>query len=206
MEIIILKDQINQNSGCGSAMNTVLSLFDYSGNWSRPYREAGYNVIQIDKKLGTDILTWDYTQVHEEVNKILIAFPCDNYALSGAKHFYRKDHDGTTQKSQELLEIIRGLLLFFEPDTWCLEQPMTRLHKLNTWLGEVRFKFNPYDFGDSNQKMTWLFGKFNNPIKTPGKNLGNWMFTNRGGKSERTKELRSNTDLGFSYAFFEANK
>lgn len=27
---------------------TILSLFDTTGEWSRPYREAGYNVAHID--------------------------------------------------------------------------------------------------------------------------------------------------------------
>ena len=33
-------------------MKTILSLFDYTGNWSEPYRQAGYNVIQQDLKHG----------------------------------------------------------------------------------------------------------------------------------------------------------
>lgn len=186
-------------------MKTVLSLFDYSGNWSKPYREAGYTVIQIDIKLGIDLLLWDYKQL-DKVDICLIAFPCDNYALSGAKHFARKDRDGTTEKSQILLRKTKEILDYFKPEIWVLENPMTRIHRLNPWLGEVKFKFNPYDFGNSCQKMTWLFGKFNNPVKNPGKNLGNWMYTNLGGKSERTKELRSNTDTGFANAFFKANQ
>lgn len=50
-----------------------------------------------------------------------------------------------------------------------------------------------------------LWGKFNNPIKTPGKNEGNWMFTNLGGKSERTKEIRSKTPMEFAWAFYKSN-
>ena len=184
--------------------HVLLSLFDYSGNWSRPYREAGYEVIQLDKKLGIDLLYWDYTQIHKP-SKVLIAMPCTDYALSGAKHFARKDADGTTEKSQEIMRKVKEILDYFQPDIWCLENPMTRIHKLNPWLGEVKFKFNPYDFEDGCQKQTWLFGKFNIPVKTPGKNQGNWMYTNLGGKSERTKELRSITPLGFAYAFYEAN-
>jgi hypothetical protein len=184
----------------------VLSLFDHSLNWSKPYREAGYTVYCIDKKDGNDILTWDYKFLPRGgVKIILIAMPCTDYALSGAKHFSRKDADGTTEKSQEILRKVKEILGYFQPDIWCLENPMTRIHKLNPWLGKVKFKFNPYDFEDGCQKQTWLFGKFNNPVKTPGKNQGNWMFTNLGGKSERTKELRSITPLGFAYAFYEAN-
>jgi len=35
----------------------ILSLFDYSGNWPSPYKEAGYDVYQIDIKHGIDILS-----------------------------------------------------------------------------------------------------------------------------------------------------
>ncbi len=183
----------------------VLSLFDYSGNWSRPYKEAGYNVIQIDKKLGVDILTWDYKQIPKELVRILlIAVPCDDYALSGARWFAEKDQDGRTAASQLLVAKTKEIIDYFDCD-FVIENPMSRIHKLNPWIGKPIFKFNPYDFGDSYQKMTWLWGKFNTPIKRPGTNKGNWMYTNLGGKSEQTKERRSNTDLGFAYAFFEAN-
>lgn len=40
----------------------ILSLFDLTGNWSRPYKENGYEVIQVDIQLGIDILNWDYKQ------------------------------------------------------------------------------------------------------------------------------------------------
>jgi len=29
---------------------TILSLFDHSGEWARPYAEAGHNVICVDVK------------------------------------------------------------------------------------------------------------------------------------------------------------
>ena len=32
-------------------MKTLLSLFDYSGAWSRPFFDNGWQVIQWDKKL-----------------------------------------------------------------------------------------------------------------------------------------------------------
>ena len=188
-----------------SKTNTVLSLFDFSGNWSKPYREAGYQVIQIDLKLGRDIFTWNY-KIVTSVDIILAAIPCTDYALSGARWFKEKDKDGRTTHSQRLVTKVKEIIDYFQPETWAIENPMSRIHKLNPWMGEVKFKFNPYDFEDGYQKQTWLWGKFNNPLKNPGKNMGNWMHTNLGGKSERTKTLRSTTPLGFAYAFFEANK
>jgi len=37
----------------------VLSLFDYSGAWSAPFRACA-EVVQVDIKLGIDIMEWDY--------------------------------------------------------------------------------------------------------------------------------------------------
>ena len=194
-------------------MDTIISLYDYTGNWSKPYKENGYNVIQVDIKLGIDILNWDYRYI-QNVKGILIAQPCINYALSGARHFKQKDLDGRTEHSQKLVAKTKEIIDYFNPEFWVLENPMTRIHKLNKWLGNPSFKFNPCDFsgyGYENErynKQTWLFGKFNNPVtkrlepfqkEFPG-------FNKLGGKSEKTKELRSITPLGFSYAFFNANK
>ncbi len=36
-------------------MMTVLSLCDYSGAWSAPYAEAGYDVVRIDLQHGKDV-------------------------------------------------------------------------------------------------------------------------------------------------------
>lgn len=56
-------------------------------------------------------------------------------------------------------------------------------------------------------KKTWLWGRFNlmplNRIEPVNKDNPGWKL--HGGKSERTKELRSITPLGFAYAFFQSN-
>jgi len=199
-------------------MNLLISLYDYTGNWSRPYDENGWNVIQVDIKHGIDILEWRYQDILIppcSTVVMLIAQPCTDYALSGAKHFKRKDADGTTAKSQKLVQKTKDIIDYFKPDVWALENPMSRIHKLNPWLGEQRLKFNPCDYAgydpvpDNSRynKRTWLWGDFNIPAFKRLEPLTNdnpgWR--NLGGKSERTKELRSITPLGFAYAFYEAN-
>lgn len=204
-------------------MKIILSLFDYSGNWSRPFREAGFNVIQIDKKLGQDILTWDYKQIPKgEVKAVLAAIPCTDYALSGARYYYEKDKDGRTAHSQLLVAKVKEILDYFKPELYAIENPRSRIHILNPWMGKPKLRFNPYEFAgydpeplnSAYQKETWLWGRFHKPaikpLEKPGflagvVNEGNWMYENLGGNSERTKELRSITPLGFAYAFFEAN-
>lgn len=196
---------------------TLWSMYDFTGNWALPYKQAGWDVIQIDIKNGLDVMTMPYRYMRRP-DGMLIAQPCTDYAVSGARHFEAKDADGRTAESQALVAKTYEILEYFKPGLsfWALENPKTRIHKLNPWIGQrPKFIFNPCDFAgyDPNpdasryNKETWLFGKFNDPVpkymepiykENPG-------WKNLGGKSEKTKELRSITPLGFANAFYQHN-
>jgi hypothetical protein len=213
-------------------MNKVLiSLFDYTGNASLPYKEVGWEVMQIDIQHGVDILEWDYkawfrgNYDFEETNRIelevviIAMIPCTDYALSGAKHFAKKDADGTTEKSQKLVSKTKEIIDYFENKgvlkAWQIENPMSRIHKLNPWMGAPVLKFNPCDYAGHDpvpdnsryNKRTWLWGKFNIPrrkyMEPISKDNPGWR--QYGGKSIKTKNARSITPLGFAYAFYKAN-
>lgn len=213
----------------------LISLFDHSGNASKPYKESGeWEVIQVDLKLGVNILTWDYkSALAAFFNKhsirigsptevrigIICMIPCTEYALSGVKHFKRKDADGTTELSQLLVKKSKEIIDYCDDRTilefWQIENPMSRIHTLNPWMGKPVLKFNPCDYAgysdnpenDRYNKQTWLWGKFNIPEKKRLEPIykENPGWKNLGGKSERTKELRSITPVGFSKAFYQAN-
>ncbi|MDR3551202.1 MAG: hypothetical protein P4L31_07350 [Candidatus Babeliales bacterium] len=239
-------------------MGILIDLFDHSGNAAEPYRKNGWIVIQVDLKLGTDILTWDYQMAIFNAIKpelhylkmpdfgLLAAIPCTDYATSGAKHFAKKDANGQTKQSQLLVKKVEEIKTFIEKywklKFWKIENPRTRIHKLNPWIGKITQKFNPCDFAgyinptfeqlnsiehlrqigikdalkseiqlvnDLNlyNKETWLFGNFNKlqtkPIASVWKENPGWVLY--GGKSERTKELRSIDPKGYCLAFYEAN-
>lgn len=195
----------------------ILSLFDYSGNWTRPYRENGYPVAQIDMKLNIDIMDWDYTIFPPDYfYGILAAVPCTDYAISGARWFAAKDMDGRTDQSQLMVARVKEILDYFDTTFWVIENPKSRIHMMNPWLGKIKHRFNPCDYAgydlnpnDSRyNKETWLWGEFNIPEKRRLNPLQKDFpgFKNLGGKSERTKTLRSITPLGFAYAFYEFNK
>jgi len=210
-------------------MNKLLiSLFDYTGNASKPYRENGWKVIQVDKKLGIDVMDWNYirtlqdntgiSDVLPEVG-IIAMVPCTDYALSGSRHFAAKDIDGRTEQSQILVSKTKEIIDFFDNvgilKFWQIENPMSRIHTLNPWMGKPKLLCNPCDFAgydpmpDNSRynKKTWLWGSFNIPepkrLEPFEKENPGWI--KYGGKSERTKELRSITPLGLSYAFYYAN-
>jgi hypothetical protein len=197
-------------------MKNILSLFDHSGVWSGPYRRAGYDVTQVDLKDGMDVMLIDADNQPAPVHGILAAPPCTDFTISGSRWWKDKDKDGRTEASLELvrhtLRIVRGArgLTF-----WSLENPVGRLGRLLPELGKPLLVWQPWWFGDPYTKRTCLWGSFNpNLPRTPvepvmyetanGKR-GSWMWAKLGGKSARTKELRSVTPPGFAEAFFEVN-
>lgn len=195
-------------------MKTILSLCDYSGNWSKPYKDAGYNVIQVDLKLGEDAILWpskpsnkarlprDFVDIVETypIYGVLAAPVCTYFSGSGAKH---PRTDAQIKEGLALVDACFRIIYATNPIFWCLENPVGKLKK---WLGPPKLMIQPYEYGDGYSKKTCLWGNFNLPKKNIVPNIeGSKMWTNYGGKSDKTKEARSITPVGFSKAFFEAN-
>jgi site-specific DNA-cytosine methylase len=117
-------------------MKTILSLFDYSGNWPKYYREAGYNVLQVDIKLDIDILELSPKDLPDKIHGILAAPPCTDFAGSGAQYWPSKDQDGRTGASLQLVDKTLELINYYKPEFWALENPVGRLQKLRPELGD----------------------------------------------------------------------
>lgn len=179
---------------------TVYSLCDYSGEWAKPYMEAGCKVVLVDLKYGGDVRL--LTKPNERVDIILAAPPCTVFAGSGAKWRSLR----ATSEVLEGLSIIDACLRFIyacQPEIWALENPVGWL---KNYIGEPVMYFDPCDYGDPYTKKTALWGTFNIPDKTPVEpTQGSRIHLCYGGRSERTKTLRSLTPLGFAKAFYEAN-
>lgn len=195
----------------------VLSLFDLTGSWSRPWEEAGYQVyrfdIQADAKMGdvnnfsVDFFNdWFGSFDGQDVYAILAACPCTDFAVSGAKHFAKKDLDGRTAASIRLIEQTKSVIEYFKPSIWAIENPVGRIEELGS-LPKWRLSFDPYHFGDTYTKKTLIWGRFNAdlPIAPVDPVEGSKMHKLYGGKSLKTKNARSETPEGFSYGFFLAN-
>jgi hypothetical protein len=206
----------------------ILSLYDYTGEWAKPYIDAGYPVMLWDKKVEGDILDFDLLEdwlmgYQDHVYGILAAPPCTDFAGSGARWWKEKDKDQANMDIScaliELVMIIKDMCPNIK--FWVLENPVGRIEKLIPELKPFRkLLFNPCDYGDAYTKKTILWGQFNHNLKkspvTPEfleykRKDGSItrfapQFGKSGGKSERTKEIRSATPKGFARAFFEANK
>ena len=192
-------------------LKIIYSLFDYSGNWSLPYRENGYQVRQIDIKYGDDVRWLEVPK--EPVYGILAAPPCTDFSSSGSQYWKTKDADGRTLASLELIGAMSRFILATNPHFWVVENPIGRLKK---WFGEPKMYFQPYWYGDAYTKMTALWGKFKRPkvkianyvepVKAINGHHSMDKYLGITCSFEKRKELRSITPLGFAWAFYEANR
>lgn len=160
------------------------------------------------------------------VDVVLAAPPCTDFAVSGARWWAAKDADGTTQQSLRVLDACLDIIAGLAPRVWALENPVGRINKLRPALGKPVFWFHPHEYAaaaddpasEAYTKKTGIWGNARNPravgiddyslppvMYERGGKRGSWMWANLGGKSERTKTLRSNTPQGFARRFYAAN-
>lgn len=200
---------------------SILDLCGGTGSWSKPYREAGYSVTVVDPladKIGGNYSGTvgeflDELQAEDfppRFHGVLAAPPCDHFSVSGAQYWPAKDADGRTAAAVQIVRDCLEVIDLVKPEFWALENPVGRIEKLVPEIGPRMLVFNPCDFGDAYTKRTHLWGEFN-PflVKTPVEPVracaqGSWL-QKLGGKSAKTKRLRSMTPPGFAKAFFNAN-
>lgn len=183
----------------------ILSLCDYSGIWSEPYREAGYDVVQVDLKHGDDIRLFEYPG---DVHGIIAQPPCTHFAGSGARWWEGKGDEAIIE-GMALVDACLHFVAVCNLEWWVLENPVGRLPN---WIGPWKMTYQPHEYAgwaddpdaEGYTKRTCLYGDFNEPEK---KDVGNI----HGSKmhllppSDDRAELRSMTPTGFARAFFEAN-
>lgn len=192
----------------------ILDLCGGTGAWSKPYKDAGYDVRVVtfpdqdvrlypNKSFHGSRLPRDFLSIenHSPVYGILAAPVCTCFSGSGARW---KRTDENMIEALSLVDACIRLIYVLKPKFWALENPVGKLRK---WLGKPVMSFNPCDYGDSYKKRTLLWGKFNKLVKNPVEPITlSPLYQNLGGKSDKTKELRSITSPGFAKAFYEANK
>ncbi|MFG0381114.1 PLxRFG domain-containing protein [Pseudomonas sp. zbq_18] len=186
----------------------VLSLFDTSGEWSQPWVDAGYEVHRFDIQDGMDVNDFSVEYLTERLgiehaDVILAAPPCTDFSSSGAHAWKKKDADGRTQASIDLVQQTLRTVELFKPSAWAMENPVGRIAKLNG-LPKPTLNFQPNSYGDPYTKRTLLWGDFNPELPTANVEAseGSKMTDKLSGKD---KYQRSLTPKGFAYSFFMAN-
>ncbi len=176
----------------------IISLYDYTGNWSEPYKKAGYDVRRVDIKHGQDVRLLEYPG---KVHGVLAAPPCTALAGSGAR-WWKEKGEKALADALALTDACLRFVVLARPEFWVLENPVGRLRR---YYGPPTLIFNPCDYGDPYTKKTLLWGDFNLPEKNPvPPTEGSKMHLIPPGPDRQA--IRSATPKGFAQAFFEANQ
>lgn len=153
----------------------ILDLCGGTGSWSRPYREAGYDVRVITIP-DYDVKT--YNLPNEPVYGILAAPPCTMFSDARTNAKTPRDLVGGMSIVSACLNLIWQAQFRTQSDQqkypplkfWALENPW--YGRLKWFLGNPVFEFSPWEFGDAYKKRTALWGHFSKPIKTHTELLG----------------------------------
>lgn len=208
----------------------ILDLCGGTGAWSKPYKDAGYDVRVITSP-DYDVCTY---VPPKDVYGILAAPPCTMFSIA------RNDTTAKAPRNlQEGMRIVRACLEIiwtcrYYPAQrsenslkfWALENPYSGY--LKDFLGKPALVFQPYMYGDPYTKKTALWGMFTEPKTHPvtPERLGRTGKTfvkeavqyfalkehqipegylKKTGLDKRTV-IRSITPEKFAHAFFEANR
>jgi hypothetical protein len=194
----------------------------------RPWAEAGYECFAVDiqhtgnregniHRIAADVLgcVSGWMPVGRSVRMAFGFPPCTHTAVSGARHFRTKGPAAAAEAFALIARVDELLKWFGCPYAW--EQPVATT---STYCGPPSYCFDPCDYAgylenpgsDAYRKKTCLWAG-NGFVMPTARRVepcqvcpqGSWV-QRLGGSSERTKNLRSATPMGFARAVYEANE
>lgn len=157
----------------------ILDLCGGTGAWSKPYKDAGYDVrlVTLPEYDVTDVIFADSYMVfnkqnyavndmgveYSDVYGILAAPPCTEFSLA-------KNGSPTPRKLDDGLKIVDACLKIIwqcqlkgNLKFWALENPVGLLRR---FLGRPKFTFKQWEFGALAVKPTDTWGFFHEPKPT----------------------------------------
>lgn len=150
----------------------ILDLCGGTASFSRPYADAGYLVYNITlpeydvtkaviedqfvrfPRKGGGAITVRKNAVHG----ILAAPPCTEFSIA-KDHTLERDLKG----GMRIVNACKRIIDACEPEWWVIENPVGYLRD---FLGEPAYSFQPWWFGSPWSKRTFLWGRFNKPVRT----------------------------------------
>lgn len=199
---------------------TILHLCADTGSDSKPYKDAGYNVILVGSEIGVE----NY-QPPEDVYGIVANPVCTEFSTARS--------NGRARNPEKGMELVKECIRIIEscnPTFWVIENPATG--RLKDYLGKPVMTYEPWHFGSPWTKRTALWGHFNQPkriydkwedvpkidglYQRPGRGKPSLAFMHKsaaklipefaGFHPDSDMEFRSLCSQKFAQAFFQANQ
>lgn len=200
----------------------ILDLCGGSGAWSRPYKEAGYDVRLITLP-DYDVRTYSPP---DHVYGILAAPPCTEFSVLNCK---AEPRPRNTDAGLSIVTACLRIIAMCRPIWWALENPAGHLRE---HMHTPMLTFQPWEYGDPWTKRTMIWGIFNLPPKVysnwedvpnklplytrAGRKKPNYAYLHKSSQSlipqlawarpQTDADFRAITPPGFADAFFQANK
>ncbi len=196
----------------------ILDLCGGTGAWSKPYKDAGYDVRVITHPANDVIKYKDYKGFIDKVYGILCAPTCTHFSLARTTAKTPRDLAGAMIVVRACLDIVEDCRANGNLKFWALENPVGYLRQM---IGKPPLTFNPIDYGANYTKKTDLWGYYNEPKKSPRKmteeEKAKCAINNRDlpklpddyvlpDNFKAQQARRSITDSYFATAFYKANK
>lgn len=206
----------------------LLDLCGGCGAWSKPFRDAGWDV-QVVTLPEHDVCTYSPP---DDVDGVLAAPPCEHFSFARVG----KVELHTPRDTESALRVVRACLRIIaecearKPLAFhSLENPVGHLQR---FIGTPRYTFQPWEFGDPWTKRTALWGKFRLPCPLyrswedvpknpalyirPPRKKPNMIWLHKSAQRDiqnlaafppaaSDAAFRAITPQGFAHAFFEAN-
>ena len=214
---------------------TILDLCGGTGAWSKPYKDAGYNVELITlprydvTRIDFDTYAMHFQRIdvhyedtlcvlYEDLYGIFAAPPCTEFSI--AKGAQPRDLKAGMDIVEACMKIIWQTQFHTRLNFWALENPRGLLRR---FLGVPKYTFEQWQFGHDGVKPTDLWGCFNNPVptikqkpedlvkrnpngRTNGRGMSNPKCPDDYKHMDLTRaDLRAITPAGFAKAFYKAN-
>lgn len=201
-------------------MRTILHLCADTGSDTKPYKDAGYNVILVGSKIGVE-------NYHPPKNVwgIIANPPCTNFSSARTTAKTKRNEEEGMRLVKECLRIIQEA----KPKWWVIENPGTG--SLKKYLGKPAYQYEPWWYGSPWTKKTGLWGEFNIPPRLytkwedvpknpklytrPGRQKPGMAFLHKSANQhieefkdfhpESDMEFRSQCSQKFAQAFFKVN-
>jgi len=200
----------------------ILDLCGGTGSWSRPYKEAGYDVRLITLP-DYDVLTYEPPK---NVYGILAAPPCTEFSVLNCK---AENRERNFDIGLSIVVPCLRIIAMCHPKWWALENPVGHLMD---YMGKPQLIFQPWEYGDPWTKRTALWGRFVPPKKLysswddvpnklplytrPGRGKPNFAYLHKSAQAlipqlawahpQTDADFRAITPPSFAEAFWRANK
>lgn len=196
----------------------ILDLCGGTGSWSKPYRDAGYDVRLVTLPQH-DVLTY---KPPENVYGILAAPPCTQFSFAKST--------GKPRDLEQGMAVVKACLNIIWQCQYRLKSPLAKETPLKFWavenpygllrrfLGHPVAIVQPWMWGDMYQKKTCLWGFFNAPKpriteykttkfdKLHMRQLPKIPDGYYSPIENKRQSMRAVTPQGFAQAFYKANR